>query len=364
MKKIISIVASVLIISGCEQARIPLSKEKQERVYCGNVKRIVEYTCDRYWENGNLITLDKNSAWLSGVMEFNPNEILMKEMDWKKFDYPNEPWHITTIKLDKSDNIIERYSTIPKGAWAYDLKVLYKYNNSGFETELVRYEMGVFDLRVEEIRDEYNCCIKYINYDKSNKVIDYSINEYDNLNREISTSKYNSKDSLTEKWVYKYKNKDKDPFLTTHFDGNNILIKKFDKRDDIKSNKIDFIYSKSLPIEGYKDIEHFSNGKVKSWHYINSDNNDVFQIYDENGKIVEIKIQKNNKWLNSYTWKYRDDGEIIEESESSSRYIGKPFFKKTTYYKLDSPGNWVEKYTIDSDGNVSNMAIREIEYYN
>ena len=76
-----------------------------------------------------------------------------------------------------------------------------------------------------------------------------------------------------------------------------------------------------------------------------------------------IVIMRNNVWKETFTFKYREDGALTEYSESTSQIVGKSYYKKTTFYKLDSSGNWIEKYTLDSEGRIFDLEQRKIVYY-
>ena len=210
--------------------------------------------------------------------------------------------------------------------------------------------------RNETIYDEFNCPIKELHYDNNNEIKFYNINEFDKLNRQISSEEYSKDNSLEEKWIKEYE-KDNDDWIVM-------------KTYDADGNLIDEEYKD----EDYTDIEYYSNGKVKTWHFkttfmysiyqnLYQINDDVYETYDKNGRLIERKIYNNEKWIATNTWKYREDDALIEESESTGRIVGKSFYKKTTYYRVDFNGNWIERYTMDSEGNVTELAVREYEYY-
>lgn len=359
-----SIFALLIFLLSCEPSikRAPLLKEKHKREYGGKVKRIIEYDCDKYWTNENPLKIVKKSCKMYSVMEFNQDEILTKEMKWDDLDYPNDPGFILTVKINESGLIIEKVAK-KIGSFSFELKSNFSYNQDGFVTEKVIYSDNVFSSREETIYDEFNCPIKEIYYDENNEIEYYYINKFDKLNREISSEKYSKDNSLEKKWTKEYEKDNDDWIARKTYDADGNLIDKDDKRESYKMNKVDYLYTTGLPDEGFTDIEYYSNGKVKTWHYKNQNNHDVYQTYDENGRIIERKIYFNEEWLDTYTWKYREDDAIIEESESTSRIVGKSFYKKTTYYRVDFNGNWIEKYTMDSEGNVTELAVREFEYY-
>ena len=349
-----SIFALLIIFLSCEPAikRTPRLKENHKREYGGIVKRIIQYNCDKYWTNENPLKIAKNSCKIYKVMEFNQDEIITKEMVWYNLDYPNDPGFIETVKINESGLIIERVEDY----YGDKTKTYYSYNQDGFETEEVVYYENMLCWRNETIYDEFNCPIKELHYDNNNEIKFYNINEFDKLNRQISSEEYSKDNSLEEKWIKEYE-KDNDDWIVM-------------KTYDADGNLIDEEYKD----EDYTDIEYYSNGKVKTWHFkttfmysiyqnLYQINDDVYETYDKNGRLIERKIYNNEKWIATNTWKYREDDALIEESESTGRIVGKSFYKKTTYYRVDFNGNWIERYTMDSEGNVTELAVREYEYY-
>lgn len=362
--KYLIIIFSILFCISCESRinRIPRLKEKEDREYGGQVKRIIEYECDKYWTDENPLKIVKSSCKIGIVRDFNPDEIMIKEMKWYDLNYPNDPGFTQTIKLDENGLIIEEISQ-QFGDFGFKTKRNYSYNQAGFETEKVVFREGEFAFREETIYDEYNCPIKEIRYDKNNEVENYYINEFDNRNRETSSLKYDNKNELDTKWIKEYNDEDDRWVVKYSYDGDGELIYKSDKIESFKTNKVGFLYSPNLPDVRFTDIEYYSSKKVKTWHFKNQDNNDVYQTYDESGKIIERKIYRDEVWQDTSTWKYREDGSVVEESESTSRIVDKSYYKKTTYYRVDFNGNWVEKYSLDSEGNVTELAMRDIEYF-
>lgn len=359
-----SIIILILLLVSCEPAikRTPRIKEIPVRKYGGKVKRIIEYQCDQYWAKENPLKIAKNSCKIYRVSEFNSDEILIKDMYWHDLDYPNEPGFTETQRTNESGLIIERITKMT-GLWANEIKTNFSYNQAGFETEKVVYRKGIFSSREETIYDEYNCPIKEISYDENNEVEDYKENKYDNRNRIVLSLQYKKDNTLEEKCSYEYDGDDEDWIVKKTYDAIGRLIDEEDERDSYKTNKVDYLYTSRLPDEGFTDVEYYSNGKVKEWHFINEEDYDIYQTYDENGRIIERKIYSNGEWQDTNTWKYREDNALIEESESTSRVVGKSYYKTTTYYSVDFNGNWIEKITTDSEGNVLELRVREIEYY-
>jgi hypothetical protein len=349
--------------------RTPLLKEKLVKEYFGNVKRIIEYDCDRYFTNENPIKINKNSCKITSIENYDINEMLLKQMEWYGSNYPNDTDNIIVNKLNEAGLTYEwmhRWNSVYFGKLT-EQKVLYSYNKDGFITDEVVYQSGKYLWRKEYNYDEYNCPIKEILYDSINKIESYYVRSFDLKNRETLSIKYNNKDKLIEKVVTEY---DDDYYdfdgwvIRTTYDGDGKLIEHEDKLELYKNNKIDGGWTPKLPYKGAKDVEYYSSGKVKSWHFQNSSNEDVYQIYNENGRIIERKIYRNETWLETYTWNYREDGALVEQSESTSKIVGTSYYKKTTNYKLDFNGNWIEKIVFDSEDNVSLMRVREIEYFN
>ncbi|MDX9918309.1 MAG: hypothetical protein RBT15_09925 [Gudongella sp.] len=356
-----SIVFLILLTIFGEPAlkRTPRIKEIPKREYGGKVKRIIEYQCDKYWRDENSFKIVKNSCKIYNIKEFNLDEILIRSRSWNNFDYLKEPDLTEIQKINKSGLVIEKIKFSSTG----ETKENYSYNPAGFETEHVLYINGMLFSRYEIFYDEYNCPIKEIYYNDNNEIKYYYTNEFDDKNREILSKRYNKDNSLEGKWTKEYEKDSDDWIIKCSFSSDGKLLEREDKRELYKSNKFEFVYTSDLPDKGFTDVEYYSNGKVKTWHYINYKNEDIYQTYDLNGRIIERKIYHQEDWQYSYTWKYREDGAVIEESESTSRVIGKKYYKRTTYYSVDFNGNWIEKYTIDIDGNSNVLRVREIEYY-
>lgn len=364
--KYIAAILTLIFLSSCDQLtnRTPRVQDRLIRDYRGKVKRIIEYACDKYWVHENPIRIDKNSCEILRISEFNEDEILTKEMLWNVGEYPKDPEYLTINKVDESGNIIE---TIRNKRLSDKKRLSFSFNQAGFQTEWVEYMNGKFSMREETVYDEYNCPIKEITYDENNKITHYHIYSYDEKNREISSTKYDGRDKLIYKTVKEYDDyyTDFDDLVVeTDYDANGKITNKVDARELYKSNKIVGSWTPKLPYKGAEDIEYYTSKKVRSWHFVNSTNEDVYQTYDEEGRVIERKIYRNKIWSYTYSWKYREDGALLEESESTSRVVGKSYDKRTTYYRVDQMGNWVERYRIDEEGRLSLLATREFEYYN
>jgi hypothetical protein len=104
-------------------------------------------------------------------------------------------------------------------------------------------------------------------------------------------------------------------------------------------------------------------GKIQSLFYRNRDDEDVFELFNNEERLTERKFMKGNQWIKTQNWRYREDGALLEESESTSQVVGRSFYKKSTFYKVDNNGNWIEMYSTDSEGAVYNLNKRSIEYY-
>lgn len=335
---------------GCQDSaiRVPRVKERNVGTSGKRVKRIVTYGCDRYFADESPFTIDKNSCEIATIEDFDLFGNSIKFRQWIYFDYPDEPDCISVMKVDEDGNIIERTAKMrenngERNSYVYNNRWCFSYNEKGFETELVYFHNGKLSSRFETIYDEYNCPIKKLIYDENNKLLRYYINTFDNKNREISSLQYDDKNELV--WKDKREYGDGDEWIVEYtYNGKKELVETRDKRE-------------------YTDVQYYSNGKIKSKHYFGEPNRDRYTTYDYEGRIIEIKTYFNDEWEDTEAWKYREDGALIEKSESSSRFLGKPYYKKTTYYRCNSNGGWVEIYTIDSEGNVIGSGIREIEYY-
>jgi hypothetical protein len=117
-------------------------------------------------------------------------------------------------------------------------------------------------------------------------------------------------------------------------------------------------------VRASRTIENYPNGPVKTWRYTNEEGKNIEQTYDLSGRTHPSYDQlSTRKPEESFEWKYRQDGKLLEESTTSFISPGKPYYKKSTFYRLDYYGNWVEKYSMDSEFGVIEMFVREIEYY-
>ena len=190
----------------------------------------------------------------------------------------------------------------------------------------------------------------------------YYENEFDANNNEVESNKYTPQGEVLKRFVKEYGEEGKIKKKIT-YDENGKVISEKDYEKEYSDGKADFTWSDALPYEGLGEVEHYASGEVKSWHYVNYEGIDVYQTYDVFGRIIERKLYRDEDWLDTYTWKFRDDGILLEEGHSTSRAIGFSFYKKTTYYRLDSYVNWIEKYTLDSEGGVTELALRDIEYF-
>jgi hypothetical protein len=354
-------VLNVLILWGCDNStRIPLKRINYVIEFKPGVKSIKEYNCDQYWINKTPPQIVKSSCKLSCYKEYTKEGYLTKELKWFNLDYPNTPGMTKTIKYNELGQIIEEYTNW-HGSINQESKIIHSYNANGFEIERIIFDDGVITFREETEYDEYNCSIKKTFYRGGNQLIQSMISEFDNKNREIIRETYDGNNKLMYRGEYEYGVGD-EHIIYRKFNSDGKMITENDKRESLKNNKIEAIYSNRLPDKDHKDVEYYSNGKVRTWHYKNQNGEDIHQVYDENQRIIERKISSNGEWKDTFTWKYREDGVVLEESESTSRYLGISYFKKTTYYKYDLKNNWIEKVTVDTEGNAIELNMREIEY--
>lgn len=360
MKYAISL-ACLILISGCNNSsRIPLKRVDYQVGFEPGVKSIKEYDCQQYWTDKIPPQIVKSSCSLSKLDEYTKEGHLTKELIWFDSDNQSNPESIRLIKYNDSGQIIEDFSK-STGIINTESKIIYSYNASGFQTERIIFLNGKITFREEDIYDEFNCPIKKIYY-KDNLLNQSITYEYDTKNRPITEITYdeNSKLMYKEKYAYESGNK---YVKYIRYDSEGKIIMEEDKNKSVERNKINGLYTNALPGKEAKNVEYFSNGKVRSWHFKNQNNDDVFQVYDDNERIIERKIYSNEKWQDTFTWKYREDGAILEESESTSRIVEIPYFKKTTYYKYDIKGYWIEKVVVDTEGRAIELKAREIDYY-
>ena len=232
------------------------------------------------------------------------------------------------------------------------------YNKFGFKTEEIYYGEGnKFRGRTENIYDDYNCLVKVSRYDTSNIQYLYYTKEYNNNNQEICYTEYDAKGEIRIKENYEYSK-----------EGEIIKEARTGKAGtEIKNFKVISINKKTnnnfTLLESYNcQLEDYPSGKLKNITYAN-DNEEVTLTYDENERLIERKVKNKGVWYETFTWKYREDGALLEESESTSKYIGKSYYKTSIYYTVDSNGNWIEKYKLDSEGRVLDLSVREIDYF-
>jgi hypothetical protein len=343
--------------------RVPRVQEKiNHDPYNGKVSKVIEYECNTYFiENENNIDINKRSCRLCAIYEYYP--LLQIEKNWSGSNDIKKPDAIKTTSFNAFGHIVEESnkSVFP---FAYESKSNYTYNESGFVVKQVSYyhgSFGNFYSNIETIYDEYNCPIKEIHYDSTHKITKYFINKFDKRNRQIKSSEFDSANVLRQEEVLKYKGDDTEWTTKYEYDNNGKLKYKSDRSN---SENIFTKIFKSNSDDNYKNIEYYPNGKIKTKSYIDM-GDVVYLTYDENERIIERKTySNNNEWKETFTWKYREDGALLEESESTSKYTNIAYYKKTSYYKLDFNGNWIEKYTIDNENNVIELKVREFEYIN
>lgn len=354
------LILNVFVILGCKDStRTALKSIKYVRETSEGIKRIREYQCDGYWNNVVPPKILTNSCKLHRLKEYSSKGYLEKDLQWTGGDFPNPPNIIELIKYNDLNQVVEELYK-QTGTIEHESKTIYSYNSEGFQIEKIIIKNDVIDFRVETKYDEYNCPIELTYYGKENQILQHLTQKYDNKNRIIEKETFEG-DKLKYREVYKYGNGE-DYIKYKRFDSEGKLIKDDDRNEVSKSSNFNFLYTNELPEKGYKDVEYYSNGKVKTWHYKNQNGEDIHQVYDENQRIIERKISSNGEWKDTFTWKYREDGVVLEESESTSRYLGISYFKKTTYYKYDLKNNWIEKVTLDTEGNAIELIMREIEY--
>jgi len=352
------------------------TKQVSERKYKGKVKRMIEYYTDNYWINENALEFDKNSCKILSIYDFTPEEVQLSEFSWwGPSYYPDDPpSHKKLITVDDFGNIIEETDKTIDG-YKRDVRSTYSYNKFGFKTAEAYYDSGNLVNRHEYEYDEFNCVIKHSFFNENNSFMWYVVHKYDDNNNVVFSARYGADNIINSKSISKY---DKDGNLTKdihyEYDKNGNQTAKKDRLEEgkqdepikqklISENKVNVKVEEALPYEGYTDVKYYPNGKARSWHYINNENKDVYQIYDEDAHIIERKFYKNNQWLETSTWKYREDGVLLEKSISTSGQSDVTYYKTVTYYIIGNKGNWVESYSLGSDGKRSQLSIRVFEYY-
>lgn len=358
-------ILSILFIFSCNsyEKRIPLSRIEIDREYKGKVKKITQIQCEDF-DNHLPIRVSNNSCSIWQIIEFSPNEIITREANWysSKGDYyPYPPSILKTKVVDNNGQIIEEYH---KGYDPEDnRKTIYTYNEFGFEAERIKYFGLKFSSRTETKYDEYNCPIEKLYYDESNNLVYYYTKEFDSNNRIIYEKKFNNNNILDSEWKYEYSSNIDERYSKRKYYKKGKIVREKDRIKMYSNNTADFAYTFGLPYEGFNQIEYYSDGKIKEWKYINSESEEIYQTYDQNQKVTEIKIFRNGKWLETLGRKYGNNGILIEESKST-HYSKTPFVKYSTIYsKFDTYGNWIESYQTSSEKGIFDIQMRKIEYY-
>lgn len=380
-KRIFSVIILIVFLSeliSCQmnsQRKIE-TKQVRERKYKGKVKRMIEYYTDNYWINGNALEFDKNNCKVLAIHDFTPEEVQLREISWwGPSQYPDDPpSQLDVTKVDAFGNVIEEISK-RSDYDKRDVRSTYSYNKFGFKTAEAFYDYGNLVNRNEYEYDEFNCEIKHSVFKENNSLVWYCINKYDENNNIISRTQYDADNIINSKSISKY---DKDGNLTKdiyyEYDKNGNQTAKKDRLEEdtqyeqieqklLSENKVKVNVEDALPYEGYADVKYYPSGKARSWHYINNENKDIYQIYDEDARIIERKFYRNNQWLETSTWRYREDGVLLEKSISTSELRDISYYKTITYYIIDNKGNWMESYSLGSDGRRSQLSIRVFEYY-
>lgn len=340
----LSYIVLVVFVSSCEEnvERVPVEltfnngdpmNENTKGIYT-----IIEKDCSRY--DKEKMQVLQNSCEVRTISKYDKNGVLIEYIVMPDGIFNDD----TTGFYRKTDDrglILEEVRKDP--FTGENKKYLNKYNDAGFKIEESKYIDGKLDYRIEKEYDSYNCIIKEKEYNSKNQLESITENEYNNSNLITYKKVYNAQNELKKSVDY--------------------TIKRGTKSDDVSKNRIDAITVPGLPWEGYEDVEYYPNKKVKSWHYINNVNRDVYQSYDQLGNIIERRFEDNGKWIETFSYKYREDGALLELKHSTSEVLGKSFYETTTYYKVDFNGNWIEQIKIDNEGNGLDGRIREIEYY-
>jgi len=166
----------------------------------------------------------------------------------------------------------------------------------------------------------------------------------------LESLSYNEKDSLNNKFSYKYNEKGNlielrqyELYYKPHF---NIKIKKEKKtlfKYDEKENMIEtIIYHTDMTIKNIIVLKYDEKGNKIEENYYNSWglNNKYYYKYDEKGNVIEIYFQ--NLEQKNMTKSYFKNLKVASESK--------------TEYKYNEKGNWIEKNVYNSDNSLINKS--------
>jgi hypothetical protein len=328
-------------LMSCGQQRIPIPKEQSTRLYKGKVKKIISYSCSLYKQDENGIIINPKGCNIQKIEEFDEEENVISENRFEDVKDPTLITYILTTRRDAKGKILEK-SEIHNYLFNYKVRYEYKYNNNNLLIEKTQYNEDKFYNRSAYKYDEYNCMIEEDYFNATNQLDSKYISVFDNNNL------------MTKRTGYK-PNGELDSYIQFDYDKKGELIRRrYYNRDNKLTEDNNF---KEKPTD-----KRDSNNNLIEY----SDNEGIhLKIFDRFNRCTEEKLLNNGTWLETRTWNYRDDGALIEESFSTSRFVGKSYYKVTTKYKTDNKGNWVEKYVINNEDNgVVGLEARNIEYYN
>ncbi len=355
----------LLFQSGCKQGSRKVERPQNRSIWSrwfehkGAVKNCIQYKCTNYYLRNGQIDLSESDCKISTISEFSEDTILIKEVSYDS--YPDQIHTKIEVKLNPDGRVSEDFfqstgpmPTASRGTFSYDER--------GNCLSAIRVdENGNLKSKDEYEYDQFNCEIKHISYSRDNQISFSSKSEYNDNNQIVKDYTYDKNGELKGESTYEYDS-----------DGE-LIFKKYERVGD-KTTETNYeeSYSKNSILGEFlpKPSKYLSSikrnpesGKIQSCYYKNSSGQDVSEIFDNQERVIERKFMNGNQWIKTQNWRYREDGALLEESESSSQYVGRSFFKRSTFYKVDNNGNWIEMYSTDSEGGVYNLYKRSIEYY-
>lgn len=363
----VSLMSIFLVFTSCGGGleRKVKELELKESEFYDPVKKVTTYSCEEYWVGKQPLEIVKSSCNPYLVQDFSREGILINDVFYDT-ENQNKVKYSVSVKLNENGRVVEELS-INHPTLTYNgsrIRRTYSYNKDGFITESAIFRDRKLDRRTVDEYDDYNCVSKSSHFDSENRLKVYSIYTYTEFNKEKTKVVYDENGEEMRKYIYEYNDLKE---RISQFKESKRKDKLTDYEEIGRSGEMQGDWADRLPKSFDKNVEHYPNGGVKSWHFINGSGKDVYQAYDNAGRIVERKFEINGTWLETETWKFRDDGALMEKSNAKSTLsVGGekiPYYKVTVHYKLDAHGNWVESYIVNYDGSYTGLSVRVIEYY-
>lgn len=200
--------------------------------------------------------------------------------------------------------------------------------------------------------------------------------KYDDKGNQIEKTVYYSDESLDTKYEFKYDNNGR-IIDEPHYYFSPKLSDKYELMYDTNGR---IVTEPKLSQKYIYDYDDRGNKKEKTYKYFFPDRKEDPDRYtnhwgyNDKNQCVEYSSHSRygkNEWDNSTTYKYNDQGKIIEENAVSSKKIFNEEKNNydtsdntiTTKYEYDNRGNWIKKITYENGILLKHMIEREIEYF-